>query len=152
MQSTAISKRLPLLQEADLDGKVVLVRFDHNVVQKGVIKDPFRIDKTLGSLYYILDRGGRPILMTHVGRPRDKKTGNITCSPKDSVEPIVEYLKRKLYIEFLIPECEIYPETGISGIELMMPLVPGSLMSQLMILQSSFLHTPAISCNRRYRI
>lgn len=117
MQSTAISKRLPLLQEADLDGKVVLVRFDHNVVQKGVIKDPFRIDKTLGTLYYILDRGGRPILMTHVGRPRDKKTGNITCSPKDSVEPIVEYLKRKLYIEFLIPECEIYPETGISGIE-----------------------------------
>ncbi|HDH10627.1 MAG TPA: phosphoglycerate kinase [Nitrospirae bacterium] len=117
MQSnSAISKRLPLIQEADLNGKVVLVRFDHNVVKKGVIKDPFRIDKTIGTLYYIVDRGGRPILMTHVGRPRDRKTGKITCSPDESVEPIVDYLERKLNTEFFIPECEIDPELGISGI------------------------------------
>lgn len=117
MQSNnGISKRIPLLQEADLDGKIVLVRFDHNVVKNGVIKDPFRIDKTLGTLYYIVDRGGRPVLMTHVGRPRDKKTGKITCSPDTSVEPIVEYLKRKLNVDFVIPECEIDPELGIAGL------------------------------------
>ena len=116
MSSNVINKRLPLIQDADLNGKVVLVRFDHNVVKNGVIKDPFRIDKTLGTLYYIVDRGGRPILMTHVGRPKDKKTGNINCSPDNSVEPIVKYLRRKLHTDFFIPEIESDPEHGISSI------------------------------------
>jgi phosphoglycerate kinase len=116
MSSNVINKRLPLIQDADLNGKVVLVRFDHNVVKKGDIKDPFRIDKTLGTLYYIVDRGGRPILMTHVGRPKDKKTGKINCSPDNSVEPIVKYLQRKLHTDFFIPEIESDPEHGISGI------------------------------------
>lgn len=115
MQEGTLNKRLPLLQDADLNGKVVLIRFDHNVVKNGVIKDPFRIDKTLETLYYTVDQGGRPILMTHVGRPRDKKTGMITCSPNESVEPIIKYLKKKLHTEFYVPECEIDPELGISG-------------------------------------
>ena len=85
---------LPLIQESHLNGKIVLVRFDHNVVKNGVIRDPYRIDQTLGTLYYIVEHGGRPILMTHVGRPRDKKTRKITCSPDNSDEPIVGYLKR----------------------------------------------------------
>ncbi len=116
MQTNTLSKRLPLIQEADLDGKVVLVRVDHNVVKKGAIKDPFRIDKTLGTLYNIVDKGGRPILMSHVGRPRDKTTGKITCSPDTSVEPIVEYLNRKLNVEFRIPEFEIDPDAGITAL------------------------------------
>jgi phosphoglycerate kinase len=116
MTSYNLDKRLPLIQEADLNNKVVLVRFDHNVVKKGVIRDPFRIDQTLGTLYYIVERGGRPILMTHVGRPRDKKTGKITCSRDNSIEPIVEYLKRKLHTDLYIPEFEIDPDNGIRGI------------------------------------
>jgi len=116
MSQNEIDKRLPLIQEADLNEKVVLVRFDHNVVKKGVIKDPFRIDKTLGTLYYIVDRGGRPVIMTHIGRPKDKKTGKITCSPEDSVEPIVEYLQRKLHTNFYVPQCETDPELGIAGL------------------------------------
>ncbi len=116
MSTNFLDKRLPLIQEADLNGKVVLVRFDHNVVKKGVIKDPFRIDKTLGTLYYIADRGGRPILMTHVGRPKDKKTGKITCHPNDSVDPIVEYLQRKLHTTFYTPECEADPDLGMAGL------------------------------------
>ncbi|MBI5409609.1 MAG: phosphoglycerate kinase [Nitrospirae bacterium] len=116
MPNYNLDKRLPLIQDADLNGKVVLVRFDHNVVKKGVIRDPYRIDKTIGTLYYIVARGGRPILMTHVGRPKDKKTGKITCSPGDSVEPIVEYLKRKLHTDFYVPQCEIDAELGIAGL------------------------------------
>jgi phosphoglycerate kinase len=116
MQSSSIDNRLPVIQEADLNDKVVLVRFDHNVVKKGVIRDPYRIDQTLGTLYYIVERGGRPILMSHVGRPRDKKTGNITCSPENSVEPIVEYLKRKLHSHVLIPQFDIDPDNGIRSI------------------------------------
>ncbi len=116
MQNGTLNKRLPLLQEAALNGKVVLLRFDHNVVKKGVIKDATRIERTLGTLYYIIDRGGRPILMTHIGRPRDKKTGKITCRPDESVEPIAEYLHRKLHVEFRIPDCETDPEFGIAGL------------------------------------
>jgi len=116
MQNGTMNPRLPLLQEASLNGKVVLVRFDHNVVKKGAIKDATRIDRTLGTLYYIIDRGGRPILMTHIGRPRDKKTGKITCGPAESVTPIVEYLQRKLHVEFHTPDCEIDPEFGIVGL------------------------------------
>lgn len=116
MLSDTIDKRLPLIQDASLNGKVVLVRVDHNVVKKGTIKDTYRIDKTLGTLYYIIDKGGRPILMTHVGRPRDKKTGKITCSPNESVEPVVRYLEQKLHVKFHMPECDIDPELGISGL------------------------------------
>ena len=61
------------LQEADLRGKIVLVRVDHNVVKKGIIYDPYRIDATFGTLYYINAKGGKIILMTHVGRPKNKK-------------------------------------------------------------------------------
>ena len=35
---------LPGIQDADLKGKIVLVRVDHNVVKKGIIHDPYRID------------------------------------------------------------------------------------------------------------
>ncbi|MEK7698124.1 MAG: phosphoglycerate kinase [Nitrospirota bacterium] len=115
MRSNNLNKNLPLIQEADLNGKVVLVRFDHNVVKKGIVRDPFRIDQTLGTLYYIVERGGRPILMTHVGRPKDKKTGKIICSPNDSVEPVVEYLNRKLYTNLYIPKFDIDSENGITG-------------------------------------
>jgi phosphoglycerate kinase len=93
MTNQDIDPGLPLIQDADLSNKVVLVRVDHNVVKKGEIRDPYRIDATLGTLYNIVERGGRLILMTHVGRPRDKKTGRIKIEENSSVQPVVEYLE-----------------------------------------------------------
>lgn len=112
-----LDPRLPLIQNADLDGKTVLVRFDHNVVKDGEIKDPYRIDRTFGTLYNIVERGGRPILMTHVGRPKDRKTGEIRCRPHESVEPIVRYLEHKLHTKFHIPEFTADEKLGIPGID-----------------------------------
>src|SRR4030042_20498 len=112
-----LDTRPPLIQSAELNGKVVLVRFDHNVVKDGVIRDLYRIDRTFGTLYNIVERGGRPILMTHVGRPRDKKTGEISCKPGESVEPIVEYLEHKLHTRFHIPEFSIDSRFGILGLD-----------------------------------
>jgi phosphoglycerate kinase len=112
-----IDPGLPIVQNAPIDGKVVLVRFDHNVVKNGQIRDPYRIDRTLGTLYNIVERGGRPILMTHIGRPKDKKTGEIHCREDESVKPIIEYLERKLHIRFHIPEFTITPSLGITGID-----------------------------------
>ena len=62
MSELDLDPRLPLIQNADLRDKLVLVRVDHNVVKKGEIRDPYRIDATLGTLYNIVERGGRPIL------------------------------------------------------------------------------------------
>ncbi len=108
---------IPLLQDADLKDKVVLVRVDHNVVKNGIIHDPYRIDMTIGTLYYINAKGGKIILMTHVGRPRDKKTGNIQIDEKTSVEPIVRYLEKKLHIDIKIPEFHAEANRGYLSIE-----------------------------------
>ena len=107
----------PCIQNADLKGKVVLVRVDHNVVKKGLIHDPYRIDATLGTLYYISAKGGKLILMTHIGRPRNKKTGEIEISEDTSVKPIVDYLESKLHIKLKIPKFIEYPPQGYLGIE-----------------------------------
>jgi len=112
-----IDPRLPLIQDADLRGKVVLVRVDHNVVKDGQIRDPYRIDATLGTLYNIVERGGRIILMTHVGRTRDKETGRIKVEDNTSVQPVVEYLERKLYTKFVVPRFPVDPEWGIKEID-----------------------------------
>ena len=108
---------LPLVQNADLKDKIVLVRVDHNVVKKGIIRDPYRIDATLGTLYSIVERGGRPILMTHVGRTRNKKTGKINVEANTSVQPVVEYLERKLHTKFSVPEFPVDPDAGIKQID-----------------------------------
>jgi phosphoglycerate kinase len=113
----SLPPELPLIQDADLDGKVVLVRFDHNVVKGGEIRDPYRIDRTIGTLFHLVERGGRPIMMTHVGRPKDKKAGTITCRPEESVEPIARYLEQKLHTKFYIPKFPIDPKQGIAGID-----------------------------------
>jgi len=111
------SFNFPLIQQADLKGKIVLVRVDHNVVKKGIIYDPYRIDATLGTLYYINAKGGKIILMTHVGRPFDKKTNEISINANTSVQPIVDYLQSKLHIKFKIPEFHQYEKKGYIGIE-----------------------------------
>ena len=117
MQLGSLDDRLPLVQRADLRGKVVLVRFDHNVVKKGVITDPFRIDRTIGTLFYIVAQGGRPIMMTHVGRPRDKKTGAIEVGPASGVEPIVAYLESKLHSSRIVVPSFPAGEGGIAAID-----------------------------------
>ncbi|PKP03709.1 MAG: phosphoglycerate kinase [Bacteroidetes bacterium HGW-Bacteroidetes-6] len=109
--------KLPLLQQADLKGKVVLVRVDHNVVKKGIIHDPYRIDATLGTLYYIVSRGGKLILMSHVGRPKNKKTGDIAINQETSVQPIVDYFENKLHVKFAIPEFLPDGDKGYTSIE-----------------------------------
>jgi len=115
--TSKLNPKLPLIQDFDLAGKVVLARVDHNVVEKGVINDDFRIDATFGLIYSIAARGGMPILMTHVGRTRDKKTGHIKSGPATSVDPVVAYLNRKLEAGFVVPDLPIDPDLGITGMD-----------------------------------
>lgn len=105
------------IQDADLKDKIVLVRVDHNVVKNGIIHDPYRIDATIGTLFYIIAKGGKLILMSHVGRPKDKKTGEIHIDANSSVQPIVDYLQNKLHIKLGMPEFEANPGLGYVGIQ-----------------------------------
>jgi len=117
MEKGPLDTRLRLMQDSDMKGKVVLARVDHNVVKNGQIKDPFRIEATLGTLYGIVEGGGRPILITHVGRPRDKKTGTIVCRSGESVDPIVRYLRERLPIEIHSPSFSTSEENGIEHLD-----------------------------------
>ena len=113
MENGSLDPRLRRIEQANMKGKVVLLRVDHNVVKKGIIKDPYRIEPTFPTLYVIAERGVRPILMTHIGRPMDKKTGKIRCREEESIGPVVEYLSRRLSIRINVPDFPIDPKKGI---------------------------------------
>ena len=102
--------------DADLKDNVCLVRMDHNVVKNGIIKDTMRIDATIPTLIHIYRKGGLPVLMTHIGRPFDKKTGIINISEGDSVLPVVQYLENKFQLQGLIPDCKAESKIGITDL------------------------------------
>ena len=67
----AINKKT--LKDIELAGKKVVMRVDFNVpVKNGVISDDTRIQGALPSIKYVLENGGKLILMSHMGRPDEK--------------------------------------------------------------------------------
>ena len=61
------------LDDMDLAGKVVLVRVDINVpVENGKVTDATRIERIVPTVTDILNKGGKPVLLAHFGRPKGK--------------------------------------------------------------------------------
>jgi 3-phosphoglycerate kinase len=65
------------IKDVPLDNQTVLVRADYNVPlnDSGKISDDLRIKASLPTLKYLLNRGCRVVIMSHLGRPegRDSK-------------------------------------------------------------------------------
>jgi phosphoglycerate kinase len=81
------------LADLDLAGKRVLVRVDFNVPMDDQqnIMDDRRIRSSLPTIRTILDKGGAPILVSHLGRPKGKP------NPKYGLRPVADRLTT--YIE-----------------------------------------------------
>ena len=67
------------LDDMDLRGKRVLVRVDINVpVENGRVTDDTRIQRIVPTVHDILDKGGKPILLAHFGRPKGKRVQDLS--------------------------------------------------------------------------
>ena len=95
--------------EVDVKGKRVLMRADFNVpLEGGRITDDRRIVQAMPTIRNILDRGGRLILMSHLGRPKGGP------APEFSLQPVAEYLCNTLSSVKFAHEC-IGPQVAAAG-------------------------------------
>jgi phosphoglycerate kinase len=75
------------INDVDLQGKTVLMRADFNVPLNGaVIEDDYRIKQALPTIRYLLERGVRLVVCSHLGRPDGKP------NPAESLFPVAKEL------------------------------------------------------------
>jgi phosphoglycerate kinase len=77
------------LSDAQLRGKRALLRVDFNVPldDDGEITDDTRIRAALPTIELLFERGARPVILSHLGRPKGKP------DPKYSLQPVGKRLK-----------------------------------------------------------
>lgn len=88
------------IREASLANKNVLIRVDLNVpFEKGKVSDYSRITAIVPTIRYVIEKGGRPVLMSHFGRPKHKSDNNL------SLKRILPILKDILKIDITFCNC-----------------------------------------------
>ncbi|MBR5524936.1 MAG: phosphoglycerate kinase [Clostridia bacterium] len=79
------------VEDLNVAGKRVLVRCDFNVpLKNGVITDENRIVAALPTIQYLLDKGAKVILCSHLGKPKGEP------KPELSLAPVAVRLSEKL--------------------------------------------------------
>jgi phosphoglycerate kinase len=76
------------LSDHQISGRLILVRVDFNVPldEDGRIQDDIRMERALPTLEYLLARGGRLVVTSHLGRPKGEP------NPAFSLAPVAEHL------------------------------------------------------------
>ena len=93
------------VRDLDVRGKKVLVRVDFNVpVKNGRVTDDTRIMRTLPTIRYLLERGARPILISHLGRPKGAP------DPEYAMAPVARSLEELLGVPVLKLDAAVGPE------------------------------------------
>ena len=77
------------LSDAELRGQRALIRVDFNVPlnEDGNITDDTRIRAALPTIELLIERGARPVILSHLGRPKGKP------DPKYSLQPVAKRLE-----------------------------------------------------------
>lgn len=88
------------VKDIDVRGKRVLVRVDFNVPldENRNITDDRRIVAALPTIKYLIDNGGRVVLMSHLGRPKSDDSGRADESSikKYNLDPVAKRLSEVL--------------------------------------------------------
>ena len=88
------------VKDIDVRGKRVLVRVDFNVPLDSArnITDDRRIVAALPTIKYLIDHGGRVILMSHLGRPKQDDSGKADADSvkKYNLDPVAKRLSELL--------------------------------------------------------
>ena len=84
------------IADVDVKGKPVLIRVDFNVPldENGKITDDRRIRMALPTIQSVLERGGKVILMSHLGRPKDAPDAKFTLKP--AADRLAELIPNKV--------------------------------------------------------
>src|SRR3989344_9089704 len=74
---------MKLLRDVSIRKRRVLIRCDFNVPlnEKEEIVDDFRIRQTIPTIAYVLQQGGKVILLTHLGDPEGKVVEKLRLDP-----------------------------------------------------------------------
>ncbi|WP_274361638.1 phosphoglycerate kinase [Paenibacillus thermotolerans] len=81
------------VKDVDVSGKKVFVRVDFNVpLENGRITDDTRIRETVPTIQYLIDKGAKVILASHLGRPKGQVNEEMRLTP--AAERLSELLGR----------------------------------------------------------
>ncbi|KGI40807.1 phosphoglycerate kinase [Clostridium tetani] len=101
------------IEDIDVKGRKVLVRCDFNVPLKdGKITDENRLMGALPTIKYIMEKGGKVILCSHLGKPKGEPKQEL------SLAPVAKRLSELLNKEVLFPaDNEVVGENAKKAVE-----------------------------------